>query len=259
MDTNEQLQPFTGSNRSVTTGRIVRTVVAGLLVVLAPPREGPAATACDPPSTRVLPVELIPQEHDNWCWAATAQMVMNAVGNDPVPQCEQLAAALDKEACCQNPTACDEPGWPEFWKFGYSATVIPEGTALTWAQIQDQIACQGKPFVWAYRYPNKCRAHMVVVVGYRTTRQGVKSLKCLDPSPTGTGASWYITYEAYTNGYAGVHWRHYLDVTKVGPGATPIPKPACDARRDSAETKTKWVGRKTETKVAATNVKENKP
>jgi hypothetical protein len=147
-------------------------------------------------------------------------MIMNAVGHDSVPQCEQAAR--------------DEPGWPEFWKFGYSASVIPEGTALSWTQIQDQIACKGKPFVWAYRYPNKCLAHMVVVVGYLTTSQGVRALKCYDPSPTGAGACWYITYEAYANEHFARHWRHYLDVTKIGPGVPPIPKPECDARRDSA-------------------------
>src|SRR3954462_15520014 len=107
---------------------MVLTLVAGL-----PVRNAHAEVV-------TLPVPLIGQQTNQWCWATTLQMSVSHTGT-AVTQCSQANARLARADCCNNPTpaACVQPGWPDYNRVNYNSAVTPTGTALTFAQIKAEI------------------------------------------------------------------------------------------------------------------------
>src|SRR5262245_59125277 len=75
---------------------------------------------CSPPASTNLHVRLCPQEENNWCWAACAEMIMLKIGNVDILQCEQATKASAYADCCN--VGCDDTGWPEFWRYGFNFT-----------------------------------------------------------------------------------------------------------------------------------------
>lgn len=84
---------------------------------------------CSPALIGSLPVTLHPQETQNWCWAASGQMVMDYLGHN-VSQCVQANNRFGRNDCCEidlcptptepptydasgNCVGCPCGGWPE--------------------------------------------------------------------------------------------------------------------------------------------------
>lgn len=76
---------------------------------------------------RILDVELDAQEHGNWCWATSGQMILDYMGTE-VAQCDQAndkwgnAKGVD---CCDSTHAehreiCTGANWPRFKSFGFT-------------------------------------------------------------------------------------------------------------------------------------------
>ena len=61
---------------------LVSLVIAGVLLMLGCNRSRPGAAApeCLIPESASLPLSVNPQELNNWCWAASGQMVMKTSG-----------------------------------------------------------------------------------------------------------------------------------------------------------------------------------
>src|SRR5262249_25385781 len=156
-----------------------------------------------PSSYKYLNLTNVPQDLSNWCWAATATMVKNAVGTTPkVVQCaEASTSTLD---CCPVPPEgsaerdqCNRTGSPLFKKADYdfidsSATAPP---ILTWANIKTEIDAK-RPFIFLRRQVTG-GGHFFVVQGY-SRGQGVRSILLNDPAPPGVGAVYWQTYSWYS-------------------------------------------------------------
>ena len=121
------------------------TPILGLLVAAF------AAACCNPPdSIGAVAVALNPQQTSMWCWAASGQMVMGALGTT-VTQCDEANRRFGRTDCCNNPTpaACINGGWPEFDKYGYTFSVTADAP-LTWDQVKKHIYCRKQPFAFSW-------------------------------------------------------------------------------------------------------------
>jgi len=108
-------------------------------------------------------VELIPQETERWCWAASAQMIMKYKGRD-VSQVDQASERFAPADCGIHPTPpeCLETGWPNFQAWGFHVKCT-SGQALTFDQLKEQIDAD-MPVAFAVGIPGGY--HMMVARGY---------------------------------------------------------------------------------------------
>lgn len=160
-----------------------------------------------------LPVLLRPQLTAQWCWAASAQMIMNQRGTQ-VTQCDQANKRLGRTDCCNSPVpdGCVKPGWPEFSKYGFSSNTTATGTALSFSDLTGQINTN-KPvaFSWAW---NGGGAHMMVAIG--TWSSGGNSyVRVNDPWSPNVGDSRDILYSDYVS-HTG-SYSHLQDIYNIAP------------------------------------------
>lgn len=172
---------------------------------------------------KVVPVDIVGQETGVWCWAASAQMIMQSHGVS-VSQCRQANERFgERLGCCgqETPTECIRIGWPQFDKFSFDFRRT-DGMSLTWSQVKDEIDAE-RPFAWTWRWKNAPGGHMVVINGYRT--EGTKKfVNVLDPLPIGVGDEYEITFDDYIETAQKAHWDDYYFVqlkSDDGPGGGP--------------------------------------
>ena len=168
---------------------------------------------CQLPETSMLDTPLKPQETDQWCWAASGQMIM-AFHNHDVSQCLQANNEFQRNDCCvdSKPSACVRGGWPEFAKYDFDSERL-FGTHLNWDQLREQIACKKTPVAFSWRWLIG-GGHMMVVRGY-TTSQGVKTLFINNPwppLPEGAGEQQIISYDEYIAGTDHTHWDDFYNI-----------------------------------------------
>jgi Papain-like cysteine protease AvrRpt2 len=69
----------------------------------------PVAGAVALAATAPLPVPVIWQEQDEWCWAACIVMALRYYGDGATEQCQLAAALTGKNGCCADPLDCNIP------------------------------------------------------------------------------------------------------------------------------------------------------
>jgi hypothetical protein len=165
------------------------------------------------PQVWILPVELRSQETYWWCWAASGEMVMDFLGT-PVSQCDQANKQNPGTECCSNPVpgACDQPGWPEFKKYGFEVEQRTK-KPLSWKELQDELFCEKRPFLFTWEQFGE-GSHMMVVRGYGTTDGGARYVYIHDPSPIGVGDSSFISFEEYDSGAFHSHGEDFYQIRK---------------------------------------------
>jgi len=171
------------------------------------------AGRCIPKSEKTLPVTLLSQETEKWCWAASGEMIMQYMGAS-LQQCDEANKRFGRTDCCNTrPSDCVNGGWPEFDKYGFTSSHT-SNAALSWDQIKRQIYCKGKPFAFSWKdAPFIGGGHMMVATGY-TTFDGINWVYVNNPEPWGVGSTELIPYETYVSGPLYTHWDDYYDVTK---------------------------------------------
>ena len=156
----------------------------------------PGAASCKPPTLSKIDVSMRPQLATNWCWAASAQMIMEYLGRK-VSQCVQANNRLHRSDCCNQPTPrdCDKGGWPQFELYWFSAKTT-SNAPLSWSTIQKLLAptdqtktCMATPFAFSWEFVDPYdpgHGHMMVAVGYNTVN-GINYITVDDPLPVNTG------------------------------------------------------------------------
>lgn len=190
-------------------------------------------SCCNPALIGSLPVTLHPQETQNWCWAASGQMVMDYLGHD-VAQCTQANNRFGRTDCCNIdlcPTPTEAPtyvngvctgcvcgGWPEFNKYDFSFDKTTDA-ALSWDDLREQISneqnCKKTPFCVTWHWTGG-GGHMMVVKGYVTVA-GTNYVVILDPWSPCIGDEMIVTYDDYVSipgNYT--HWDDYYNITYTG-------------------------------------------
>lgn len=176
-----------------------------------------APATCTPAAQTHLPVTLRPQQTSMWCWAASAQMVMDFLGVS-VQQCTEANNEFGRADCCNSPTpsGCVNGGWPEFDKYGFTFKRT-SNAALSWDQLRMEVAdssgCGRRPFAFSWHWPGG-GGHMMVVIGYQTVG-GVNYVEINDPWAPNVGDHRFITYDFYVASPGDhTHWDDFYQVTR---------------------------------------------
>ena len=152
----------------------------------------------------LLDVPLDPQQQTEWCWAASAEMVMGYLGTN-VQQCAEANYAVGRTDCCTSSAsaenACNQPGWPDwsYWGFNFEETAY--GTALSFAQLEVEIAAN-RPvgFAWAWTGGG---GHYMVATGTEVDDDNVQYVTINDPWAPNVGDQVTLTYDDWVAGPAG--------------------------------------------------------
>jgi hypothetical protein len=172
------------------------------------------ASGCCTPNATIgsQAVALRPQETSMWCWAASGEMCMEFLGTS-VTQCDEANKRFGRTDCCNNPVpaGCVNGGWPEFDKYGFTATLTSDA-ALSWEDLKKQIYCAKKPFAFSWHW-NGGGGHMMVVTGYAVINN-VNYVSINDPWAPNVGNQRFITYAEYVSGSDHTHWNDYYNITK---------------------------------------------
>jgi len=225
------------------SGRILTLAMAVLGAVPASARE-----ACQ---ERTLSLRYSPQAGGAqfWCWAASGQMVMELLGEEPreTCQCRQAEQVLGVLGCCSGsesclpaarvPAQCDEPRWPAFverpdrYAFDHRTTCddLPgrqddeacDARPLGWLELTAEI-CAGRPVIGALRSRGSSIGHVVVVKGFST--HPAPRVLVVDPRsvcPPGRDCegeldeAFRLSYEEFAAGWDGlVHWVDFYGVRR---------------------------------------------
>jgi hypothetical protein len=223
-----------------------RCVLIGWAVLAAA-----SATGREACQERILSLRFSPPagRANNWCWAASGQMIMELLGREPqtVCQCRQAEQVLGVKGCCVTPSSClpadelparcDRPRWPAFverpdaYGFDYKTTCDAlaqrqddEACAdkpLGWTELTAEI-CAGRPVIASLRPRGSATGHTVVVKGFSTRPQ--RRVLVLDPSrlcPSGRDCEgeldegFWLSYEEYAAGWDGrVHWVDFYGIRR---------------------------------------------
>ena len=125
--------------------------------------------------TQTLPVPVVEQQMQYWCWAATTEAILSYYGNY-IPQCSIVDEAFQcrnrSSNCCSYLRYCDKP-WQLtgdncavnaiLWSRGIATNLSP--AALTEYQVSSEIAA-GRPFYIAIKYYGIETGHVVIGRGY---------------------------------------------------------------------------------------------
>lgn len=174
---------------------------------------------CNPNATLgSVSVSLRPQETNNWCWAATTQMITEFLGHGRT-QCDLANQRFSRNDCC-NPAsnagpcpknnACNTPGWTMFDESGFDSTA--SSTPLSFAAVKSQIFCNKKPMSYAYGPKSGGVGHVLVVSGYVVVG-GIQYLSLNDPWSPCSGANRLITYDEYSSSGTTDHWETSYNIT----------------------------------------------
>ncbi|WP_417612430.1 papain-like cysteine protease family protein [Owenweeksia hongkongensis] len=177
------------------------------------------SSCCTPEVVGSVPNTLRDQETNNWCWAATTQMLAEHF-DISVKQCDLANHRFGETDCCDpanegsscpKNSDCNRPGWLEldFAGLTFSETT----TALSWDNLKKQIYCKKKPMGYAYGTPGVV-GHVLVVKGYITVA-GTDYVILNDPWSPCVGEERLITYSQYLDpAGSSTHWRTWYDLAK---------------------------------------------
>jgi Papain-like cysteine protease AvrRpt2 len=193
--------------------RIYKNILPqGLLLLLL------LSGCCKPQIIGSVANTLRPQQTNNWCWAATTQMLAQHVGIT-VTQCDLANQRFGRTDCCNNQgdancpktNACNMPGWPMLTEVGM--TFAETATARTWQNMRKQIFCSKKPMAWAYGTEGVV-GHVLIIKGYVTVG-GTNYLVLNDPWSPCEGEERLITYEEYVDpAGTSTHWNTWYNIAK---------------------------------------------
>ncbi|HEY1031784.1 MAG TPA: papain-like cysteine protease family protein [Flavipsychrobacter sp.] len=176
-------------------------------------------SCCKPEITGNVANTLRPQETNNWCWAATTQMLAQHFSVS-VTQCSLANQRFNMTNCCSPKSTnascpkiddCNKPGWVMLAACGLTSDEAT--SALSWEDLRKQIFCSKKPMGYAYGTPGVV-GHVVVIKGYLTLN-GTNYVVLNDPWAPCTGQERIITYDQYADpAGTATHWTTWYNIKK---------------------------------------------
>lgn len=221
--------------------------LGGILVAFAVVLGGTTVSGREACQERTLGVRYSPQAGDNWCWAASSEMVMELLGVEAgrACQCRQAEEVLGVAGCCAAPGSCAPAGrvssrcdvalWPPFverqglFGIGYRTTCdeLPgrqdddgcDARPLGWLALSAEI-CAGRPVLAAFRSRESVRGHLIVVKGFST--HGGRRVLVVDPRrlcPPDRDCEgeldegFWVPYEEFSTALGGLgHWVDFYGI-----------------------------------------------
>ena len=181
----------------------------------------------------ILNVPLYGQQTPMWCWAASAQMVLQYIGIT-VEQCAEANHLFGLNTCCATPvpTECVRGGSPQLNYWGATFDATTKGTALSFAQLQAQID-ENMPVIFVWKWIPK-GGHVMVAAGYYELEE-TQLVFVNNPWPPNQGDFQVISYADYVQNPTPPHAHtHGVDLYNIAVAqATPQPIPASQAMSDT--------------------------
>src|SRR5487761_64255 len=143
------------------------------------------------PHNGIVGTVLDPQLEDSWCWAASGEMVMGYFGVN-VQQCAEANVRYGQAAgvdCCLQPASatCNQGSYVVIGNYGFTYQQLGPATALTYSQIEDQIATRNEPWIFNPYCANQSGCgkwgHVLVGSGYYWPTQPLFFILVDDPWP----------------------------------------------------------------------------
>lgn len=176
-------------------------------------------SCCNPGIIASVNNTIRPQETDNWCWAATTQMMAQNEGIS-VTQCDLANHRFGKTNCCDDQANdsscrktndCNRPGWLELDYAGLKFTET--GTALSWDELKKAFYCSKDILGYAYGQSGVV-GHVVALKGYVTV-SGTNYVVVNDPWSPCNGEERLLEYGEYVNPTgASTHWATFYKISK---------------------------------------------
>lgn len=160
------------------------------------------------PHNGLVGTVLDPQLQDSWCWAASGEMAMGYLGVN-VQQCAEANVRYGQTAgvdCCLQPASaiCNKGSYVVIGNYGFTYQQLGAATALTYSQIEDQIATRNEPWILNPYCANQSACgtwgHVLVGSGYYWPTQPLFLIFVDDPWPVNTGSTYLLPYWEYQSG-----------------------------------------------------------
>lgn len=133
---------------------------------------------------KYLGVKYHQQEMDAWCWAACAEMVMDATLQIGSPrQCEIVNQALGRDDCCSPGNELCNKAFGEFRGLlgHYQVNANAIGAPFQFIDLQQQLD-RNKPLIYTLRFGTQTDGgHTGVIGGYAIGHDGREWVYFLDP------------------------------------------------------------------------------
>jgi papain like cysteine protease AvrRpt2 len=198
-----------------------------------------------------LKVCLQPQLRATWCWAASAQMIMTFLIQNPQQFDQAELASRGYSTICPTsncfpgpPSPCDDRGlFPDFTALDsrFKFEFVPR--SLTWDELKSEIgAHRPVAFSWCWRAPGnsqqcdpdpeKDSGHFMVLAGIGSIdanvvggKKSIPAVRVLQPLCCCQGDKGYFTYEEYRQGNGHRHWRDYYCIRATDTACIKLPTP----------------------------------
>ena len=170
-------------------------------------------SACLQLNEQILNIREIRQLANNWCWAASGEMVLSHY-NQAVRQCKQVSDRLGNDRCCDLVInqECDQTGWPDFQRYNLRFQKTSK-QALTWDQIKTEIACKRNPIAFSWAWAGGGTGHMMVIKGFRSV-DGVNWVLVNDPMKNPNYR--IMRYDMYVESAGNhTHWDDFYDFKRA--------------------------------------------
>jgi hypothetical protein len=181
-----------------------------------------------PDNAPALAIDVVGQEQQLWCWAATGQMIMAYFGKI-VTQGQEANHRLGRSDCKNDPVPwqCNSGGLPEFDHYGFLFDSTAH-TALSWDGMREELASDRTPVAFEIVY-NGGGSHIMVARGFGTFAKPTevdstrtqplamtteRVIMVNDPLPVGTGDVAYMAFEYYYSGSDHTAGRNYYNIRR---------------------------------------------
>jgi hypothetical protein len=169
-----------------------------------------------------LDIPYVNQTQSNWCWAASAAMVINYYKDTNVNSCSVASQEFNFN-CCENPNPCNKQNSMDRFRFmvgNYNINTFNLEGRVNWETIKNQL---DNDETMILRVESKFGGHFLVVFGYyeqfnHTTGVTAKMLDIYDPYLTydkqfGEQKMFRINYDRLLSGFGfsyELNWTHTL-------------------------------------------------
>ena len=186
---------------------------------------------CDAKGRASVDITQQKQKTSAWCWAATAQIVMDVHlakerYQESTTQCDAVSRVfrdgltdVPMRTCCNMPlhSACYRAWWPDavFDAYGFDYRWIQTPNVIMWEGLAAEI-CQGRPFIYVVE-DNEGGRHAYVVTGYQFITDAINKtaqiVEIFDPLDSHYD---FRTYEEFAEDIAREE-KHYRTYVAIAP------------------------------------------
>lgn len=176
--------------------------------------------ALQAPAFFELPITLVPQQNQLWCWAATCTMIHHHFGHTQIEQC-QIAQRMFSESTncclqysetgCPRNLQCNRAQYSEEALQMAGITFYDSRQLLSWERIVQELYCNKKPIAYEY-YLSGGNTHINLIIGYYISSNGTHYIIYHNPLQICHGERTEITYEQFIGKGYNTYYQTFINL-----------------------------------------------